>query len=167
MTAAPATAATPMLAKFMRAAPVDDEPAAVLVAEAEALEAEEAFDALEADDSDDDVAALLVEAAEDDETAAEVETTEALLTMLLGATLALEAPAPVLARVEDADALPEADAVKQPEEPGLTVNAAEFATVPVLSRIASPMEVPDAILVDQVYEVPVWVPRLSRAAAPG
>jgi len=153
MTAAPATAATPMLAKFIPAADEDDEPAAVLVADAEALEAEEADDALEADEAED--AALLEEAAEDDETTALVETEEALLAMLLVATLALEAPAPVLARVEDADALPEADAVKQPEEPALMVNAADDTVRPVLSRRVRPMRVPAAMLVDHVYEVPV------------
>jgi len=150
MTAAPATAATPMLAKFIPAADEDDEPAAVLVADAEA---EEADDALEADEAED--AALLEEAAEDDETTALVETEEALLAMLLVATLALEAPAPVLARVEDADALPEADAVKQLEEPELMVNAADDTVRPVLSRIVRPMRVPAAMLVDHVYEVPV------------
>jgi len=150
MTAAPAAAATPMLARVMPAPEVDEEPAAVVVADAvEALEAEEAFDTLDADE-DATLTEEAEDAAEEDEPAALVDTEEALLTILLVATLALEAPAPVLARVEEADALPDPEAVKQLDEPALMVNAAEFATVPVLSRMARPIEVPDAMFVDQV-----------------
>jgi len=151
MTAAPAAAATPMLARVMPAPEVDEEPAAVVVADAvEALEAEEAFDTLDADEDSTLTAEDEEDAAEEDEPAALVDTEEALLTILLVAALALEAPAPVLARVEEADALPDPEAVKQLDEPELMVNAAEFATVPVLSRMARPIEVPDAMFVDQV-----------------
>ncbi|KAF7986486.1 hypothetical protein HWV62_31289 [Athelia sp. TMB] len=130
MTAAPATAAAPMLAMFMPAPEDFEDPAAVVVAAAaeEALSGvlgkatrgsektayEEAEDALETDETDD-----ALETDDEDEATALVETVEALLTMLLGATLALEAPAPVLASVEDPDALPEADAVKQLEASGV------------------------------------------------
>jgi len=145
MTAAPAAAAAPMLARFMPA-PDDFEPPAAVVVAAAAVEEEETEDTLETDEA----AALLVEETDTEEDTALVEPTEAELMMLLGATLALEAPAPVLASVEDADALPEADAVKQPEVPGWMENAADDAVAPVLSRIVRPMEVPDAMLVDHV-----------------
>lgn len=152
MTAAPATAATPMLAKFNDAALLEDPPAAVVVADADeaAAELEEAeadedeMEAAEEEDTDTD-------AADDDDAA----TLELTLTALLVEAAMLDAALPELASVEEADAEPEADAVKQAEDPELMVKAAEFATLPVLSRRARPTEVPAAMLVDQVYEVPV------------
>jgi hypothetical protein len=174
MTAAPATAATPMLARLDDAP--EEDPDAVVVADAEGDEALEAADALDfeaeleadwlaADDEDDPTdAADELEATEEVSTLL-VETTEA--EVIDAADAALEAALPVVAIVADPEAEPEAEAVRQPDDPELMVNAAELATVPVESRRARPMEVPEAILVDQVYEVPVWEPRLSRAAAPG
>lgn len=51
--------------------------------------------------------------------------------------------------------------------PALMVNAADWAVAPVLSRRVNPMDVPEAISVVHVNEVPVCVPRFSRAAAVG
>jgi hypothetical protein len=168
MTAAPATAATPMLARFIDAAPVEDPPAAVLVAEAD----EEAAAELEAallDEADEDA----IEAAEEEETGADDDAAaddETLAGLLLEAA-ALDEALALLAAEDEPDAEPvaepAADEDKQPADPALTVKAADCAVAPVLSRRERPMEVPAAMSVDQVYEVPVWVPRLSRAAAEG
>lgn len=51
--------------------------------------------------------------------------------------------------------------------PALIVKAADWAVAPVLSRRVNPMEVPAAISLDHVNEVPVCWPRFSRAAALG
>jgi len=53
------------------------------------------------------------------------------------------------------------------ELPGWMVKAADCAVAPVLSRRVKPMEVPDAMSVVHVKEVPDCWPRFSRAAAPG
>ena len=47
------------------------------------------------------------------------------------------------------------------------MKAADWAVAPVLSRRVNPMEVPAAISVVHVNEVPVCWPRFSRAAALG
>lgn len=51
--------------------------------------------------------------------------------------------------------------------PAVMVKGAEFAVAPVLSGREKTREAPDAMLVDQVYEVPVCMPRFSRGAAAG
>jgi len=157
-----------MLARFNDAALLADPPAAEVVADADEDAAAELEEAALLEEADDDA----IEAADEEEIETEADdddaaTLELALAALLVEEAMLDAALPVLASVEEADAEPEADAVKQDEDPELTVKAAEFATAPVLSRRVRPREVPAAMLVDQVYEVPVCVPRLSMAAALG
>jgi len=83
----------------------------------------------------------------------------------LAALEELELPAEVLD--PDVDADPEEELLPQlVVDPAITVTGAELATVPVLSRMDKVMEVPAAILVFHVREVPVCWPRFTRGAAP-
>jgi hypothetical protein len=68
---------------------------------------------------------------------------------------------------EAAEEVPDPLPTQLVEDPALIVKAADWAVAPVLSRRVSPMEVPEAISVVHVNEVPVCWPRFSRAAAPG
>jgi len=52
-------------------------------------------------------------------------------------------------------------------DPGLTVNGADWAVAPVLSRRVKPREVPAGWLTVHVTEVPFSSPRFSSAAAVG
>lgn len=61
--------------------------------------------------------------------------------------------APLVDDPAGVEALPEE--LKQVVVPGLMVNGAEEAVVPVLSRMVRPTEVPAAILTTHVREVPV------------
>jgi len=157
--ATPMTPATPMLATLTEAAPVEELPLAPVVVVA----------------PDDGLA---------DETAGVVAVVVAAGVVAAGVVAAgvVVAAFVVAGALEDGAALPELldpDAEEPPEaelpppfkqlvsDPPLIVNGAEEAVVPVLSRMVRPMEVPAAMSVFHVNEVPVCWPRFSRAEAVG
>jgi len=149
ITAAPATAATPMLAMLTDAAPVEELPAAEDVPDVEVgLDDVGELEGVDAGFVDVEgrlalvVAGVEVPAADvvgEDDVGAVVEAAPELLLP------------PVAAEVEEPPL--EAELVKQLLDPALMVKGADEAVLPVLSRIVRPMEVPAAILVFQVSEV--------------
>jgi hypothetical protein len=149
------TPATPMLATLTEAAPVEELPLAPVVVPA-------------ADVGLADVAAGVVAVVVGFVVAGTLEDeTEELLE--LAAELAAEL-APELVAADELD--PDAEELPPPfkqlvSDPELIENAAEEAVAPVLSRMVRPMEVPAAMSVFHVSEVPLCWPRFSRAVAVG
>jgi len=152
------TPAMPMLATLTEAAPVEELPLApVVVAAPDVGLADEVAGVVAVG-----VAAGFVVAGtlEDETELLELELEPELATGLLAAD-ELD---------PDAEELPEEELPPLRQlvsDPPLIENAAEEAVAPVLSRIVRPMEVPAAISVFQVSEVPLCWPRFSRAVAVG
>jgi len=141
MTTAPMIPATPKLAVLTEAPPVEEPPLAVFVPVPD-----EAVDAAGV------VAVVVGFVAEG------VLVVEGLLVVAGvddAAGIELDAPLALPAGVLAADVDP-AELVKQLlEDPALMVKGAEEAVVPILSRMVRPMEVPAAMLVGHVRDVPL------------